>query len=136
MPMPRPIVRTVRAKYLLVGHFVPFGREEALARYEREARDMQLAGIEGPVDLETTTAENASPFYLVEVMPGSVMIDTVPALTRKLNRIQSDHKIKAVYRIHADRAQELIGARMAEIFEGRGLMVTSTGCRFQCQWTR
>ena len=43
-----------------------------------------------------------------------------------VNRINNQHKCKAVYRIHVDRAQELTGARAREAFEQLGIIVTST----------
>ena len=45
---------------------------------------------------------------------------------RMINRIQNQFKRKAVYRVHADRAQELIGDRARQQFEDIGVTVTST----------
>ena len=94
-----------------------------MVQLEQEREDRQLAGIQGPVNLETTTGENASPFYMVEVMAGKSTYDTTLALNKMRIRTQIDHKNKAVYRIHADSSQELIGTRMAENLETRGIMV-------------
>ena len=43
-----------------------------------------------------------------------------------VNRIQNLFKRKAVYRVHADRAQELTGDRARQAFERIGVTVTST----------
>ena len=45
---------------------------------------------------------------------------------RMINRIQNQFKRKAVYRVHADRAQELTGERARQAFEDIGVIVTST----------
>ena len=43
-----------------------------------------------------------------------------------INKIQNLFKRKAVYRVHADRAQELTGERARQAFEEIGVTVTST----------
>ena len=43
-----------------------------------------------------------------------------------INRIENQHKCKAVYRVHADRAQELTGDRHRTFLENQGITVTST----------
>ena len=40
-------------KYMLVGAFIPFSQKESTARYEQEAKDAHVAGIQGPIQLET-----------------------------------------------------------------------------------
>ena len=46
-------------RYMLVGAFVPFSDKDAKNRYEQEVRDRQAMGLEGPVQLETTTKPNS-----------------------------------------------------------------------------
>ena len=60
--------RTCYPKYILVGAFIPFSEKEAKARYEQEVRDRQAMGMEGPVQLETTTRPNSQTLYFVELM--------------------------------------------------------------------
>ena len=65
--------------------------------------DRQAMGLEGPVQLETATKPNAQTLYFVELIaPKS---DASTAIMRMVNRIGNQHKCKAIYRIHADRAQ-------------------------------
>ena len=45
---------------------------------------------------------------------------------RIINRIENENKCKAVYRVHADRAQELTGDRHRTFLENSGITVTST----------
>ena len=62
--------------------------------------------------------------YFVELI--SAKSEAPIAGERMVNRIQNQHKCKAVYRIHVDRAQELIGERARQTFENIGIIVTST----------
>ena len=87
-------------------------------------KDRRAAGLEGPVQLETSTESNAQTLYFVEVLPAKS--DAPTAVLRIVNRIQNQHKCKAVYRIHVDRAQELTGERARQAFENQGITVTST----------
>ena len=43
-----------------------------------------------------------------------------------INRIENQHKCKAVYRVHADRAEELTGDSHRRWLENCGVTVTST----------
>ena len=43
-----------------------------------------------------------------------------------VNRIKNQHRCKAVYRIHADRALELTGSRSRQMLEYHGVTVAST----------
>ena len=104
-------------KYMLVGAFIPFGEKEAKARYEQEVMDRRAANLEGPVQLETTTKPNAQTLYFVELLPAKS--DAPMAIIRMVNRIENQHKCKAVCRIHVDRAQELTGERARQVFENR-----------------
>ena len=52
--------------------------------------------------------------------------DASDALRKIINRIENQHKCKAVYRVHADRAQELTGDRHRTFLENQGITVTST----------
>ena len=90
-------------RYMLVGAFIPFSERDAKARYEQEVHDRRAMGLEGPVQLETTTKPNAQTLYYVEVM--AEKSDAPVARMRIINRIENQHKCKAVYRVHADRAQ-------------------------------
>ena len=94
-------------KCMLVGAFIPFGEKEAQARYEQEVMDRRAANLEGPVQLETSTKPNAQTLYFVELLPAKS--DAPSAIIRMVNRMENQHKCKAVYRIHADRAQEITG---------------------------
>ena len=62
--------------------------------------------------------------YFVEMIPEKS--DVARAGVRMINRIQNQFKRKAVYRVHADRAQELTGDRARQAFEDIGVTVTST----------
>ena len=62
--------------------------------------------------------------YYVELM--AEKSDAGSALMRIINRIENQHKCKAVYRVHADRAQELTGDRTRKLLEDHGITVTST----------
>ena len=75
---------------------------------------------------ETTTRPGAQTIYFVELLPTKIVDETGPAITRMVNRIENLHRCKAVYRVHADRAQELTGSRIRQALEGRGIAVTST----------
>ena len=52
--------------------------------------------------------------------------DAGVALIRIVNRTTNQHKCKTVYRIHADRALEVIGSRAKQLLEKQGITVTST----------
>ena len=54
-------------RYMLVGAFIPFSERDAKARYEQEVHDRRAMGLEGPVQLETTTKPNAQTMYFVEL---------------------------------------------------------------------
>ena len=74
------------------------------------------------------------PYDLSRLLPEKKRIFTALALQRIINRIENDHKCKAVYRMHADRAGELTGEKVRNMLEDRGITVTSTaGKRFKCQ---
>ena len=76
------------------------------------------------MQLETTTKPKAQTLYFVELM--AAKSDAASAIMRMINRIENQHKCKAVYRIHADRAQELTGDRHRTFFENQSITVTST----------
>ena len=111
-------------RYMLVGAFIPFSQKEATARYEQEVRDSQAAGIQGPIQLELVTKPGAQTLYFVECIPAKS--DAPYALVKMVNRITNQHKCKAVYRIHVDRALELTGSRAKQMLEYHGVTVTST----------
>ena len=54
------------------------------------------------------------------------MTDTLLALIRILARIESQHRCKTVFRVHADRAQEVTGDRIGAALAERGIRVSST----------
>ena len=111
-------------KYMLVGAFIPFNEKDAKRRYEQEVRDRQVQGLEGPVLMEQFVKPGSQTIYFVEVLPEK--IDAPAALRMMINRIENMHKCKAVYRLHADRAQELTGLRPRRMLEELGVMVTTT----------
>ena len=86
--------------------------------------DRQTMGLEGPVHLDTATKPNAQTLPFVEII--AAKSDASTAMMRMVNRIENQHKCKAAYRIHADRAQELTGDRTRTFFENQGISVTST----------
>ena len=102
-------------RYMLVGAFISFSQKEATARYEQEVRDSQAAGIQGPIQLELVTKPGAQTLYFVECIPAKS--DAPYALVKMVNRITNQHKCKAVYRIHADRALELTGSRAKQMLD-------------------
>ena len=111
-------------RYMLVRAFIPFSEKEARAPYEQEVNDSQAAGIYGPKQLELVTKPGAQTLYFVECIPAKS--DAPYALVKMVNRITSQHKCKAVYRIHVDRALEAIGNRAKQLLENQGITVTST----------
>ena len=52
--------------------------------------------------------------------------DASDALGKIINRIENQHRCKAVYHVHADRAQELTGDRHRAFLENQGITVTFT----------
>ena len=103
-----PVIDRIVAKhqwprYMRVGSFIPFSDKEAKVRYEQEVKDRQAMGLEGPVQLETTTRPSAHTLYFVELI--AAKSDASSAMMSMVNRIANQHQCKAVYRIHADRAQ-------------------------------
>ena len=84
-------------------------------RYEQEVKDRQVMGLEGPVQLETTTRPSAQTLYFVELI--AAKSDACSAMMRMVNRIENQHQCKAVYRIHVDRTQELTGERIKTFCE-------------------
>ena len=109
---------------MLVGAFIPFSEKEVKKRYEQEVRDRQVQGLEGPVVMEQLTKPGSQTLYFVEIM--AEKSDAPVALQKMINRIENMHKCEAVYRVHADRAQELTGPRHRMSLEAKGIMVTST----------
>ena len=87
---------------------------------------MRAAGLQGPMQSETATLPDAQTFNFVEMLATKSIADTAPALNRMVTRIENLHKCKAVYRIHADRAQELTRYRIKNAFAARGIEVTNT----------
>ena len=81
-------------------------------------------GMEGPVQLETTTKPNSQTLYYVEVM--AAKSQAASSIIRMINRIENRHKCKAVYRVHADRAPEITDDRPRQFLEDHGVTVTST----------
>ena len=80
--------------YILVGSFITFSEKDAKGRYEQEVRDRRVMGLEGPVQLETTTKPNAHTLYYVEVM--AEKSDAGSALMKIINRIENQHNCKAI----------------------------------------
>ena len=74
--------------------------------------------------METPTKPNAQTLYDVELL--AEKSDAAVGLMKIINRIENQHKCKAVYRVHADRAQELTGDRHRTFLENQGITVTST----------
>ena len=56
-------------KYMLVGAFVPSAQEEVEARSHQEVADRQVAGLEGPVQMETMAKPGLQVMYFVELIP-------------------------------------------------------------------
>ena len=50
-------------RYMLVGAFIPFSERDAKARYEQEVHDRRAMGLEGLVQVETTTKPNAQTVF-------------------------------------------------------------------------
>ena len=53
--------------------------------------------------------------------------ETIPAIEDVVNHVNAIYKCQAVYRIHADRASELVGHNVKSYFKPRGIIVTDTG---------
>ena len=107
-----------------MGAFIPFSEKDAKRRYEQEVRDRQALGLEGPVLIEKFTRPDSQTLYFVEMI--AEKSDAPTALRKMINRIENMHKCKAVYRVHADRGQELTGVRHRKFLEELGVMVTTT----------
>ena len=52
-------------RYMIVGAFVPFSPKEVQDRYDQERRDRIAAGLEGPVQMETTVSQKGQTLYFV-----------------------------------------------------------------------
>ena len=50
-------------------------KEKLKARHDQEVADMRLAGIEGPVQFETTTFPESKTLYFVEIMSSKSVFD-------------------------------------------------------------
>merc|ERR1711867_366475 len=98
--------------------------KDAKKRYDQEVRDRQEQGLEGPVDMEQLTKPGSKTLYFVEVL--AERSEAPSAVLRIVNRIENMHKCKAVYRVHTDRALELVAPRPKNFLENNGVMVTST----------
>ena len=122
----RPVSQAKNPVYFLVGAFVPFSREEANGIYVAETEITHAHNIQGPVQLETQVDDKKKTLYFTEVLPSKRVEGTEPALLRMKARIDSMHRCKAVFRIHADRAQELSGERISAAMAKLGVLVTST----------
>ena len=61
--------------------------------------------------------------YYMEILNSKRVTDTLPALLRILARIESQHRCKAVFRVHADRAQEFTGDRIGAALAERCIRV-------------
>ena len=109
---------------MLVGAFIPFSEKDAKRRYEQEVRDRHAQGLEGPVLMEQFTKPDSQTLYFVEML--AEKSDAPSALRTMINRIENMHKCKSVYRVHADRAQELTGVRHRKWLEQQVVMVTTT----------
>ena len=64
----RNVAKHQYPRHMLVGALIPFSDRDAKARYEQEVLDRRATGLEGPVQLETTTKPNAQTLYFVELM--------------------------------------------------------------------
>ena len=76
--------------------------------------------------MEQTVSDKGQTLYFVEVVATRSTENVAPAVLRIINRINNLHKVKAVYRLHADRARELSGEKAWDMFEQVGVTVTST----------
>ena len=122
----RPVSQSKRPVYFLVGAFIPFSKDEAYDNYVAETELMHAQNIQGPVQLESQVDDKKKTLYFTEVLSSKRVEDTEPALLRMKARIDSMHRCKAVFRIHADRAQELSGERISATMAKLGVLVTST----------
>ena len=64
----RNVAKHQQPRYMPVGAFIPFSERDAKARHEQEVLDRRATGLEGPVQLDTTTKPNAQTLYYVELM--------------------------------------------------------------------
>ena len=74
-------------RYMLVGAFIPFSEKDAKNRYEQEVRDRQAMGLEGPVQMETSTKPNSQTLYFVELM--AEKSDAPTAVGRMIIRLKT-----------------------------------------------
>ena len=86
--------------------------------------DRKLVGLEGPVQWITLAKPMSQTIYFVELLPAKS--DAASGLRKMVNRIENMYKCKTIYRIHADRAQELTGPRVRQNIGNSGMTVTST----------
>ena len=87
---------------------------------------MHHQGVEGPVPLEEVVDDEQKTVYYTEILVSKKVEDTLPALLKMIARIEAQHRCKAVYRVHSDRAQELTGERIVDELATRGIRVSST----------
>ena len=109
----RPVSQAKNSVSFLVGAFIPFSSEEAHDNYVADTEIMHAQNIQGPVQLETQVDDEKKTLYFTEPLPSKKVKDTEPAILRMKARIDSMHRCKAVFRIHADTAQELTGERIS-----------------------
>ena len=122
----REVIEELWPIYLVVGVFVPYLPKDNKGRYERECRDRIAAGLEGPVQLETTVIPKQQTLFYVECVPTRELNFVTAAIIGIISRIECMHKCKAVYRLHADRARELTGVKAGITYEDMGISVTTT----------
>ena len=101
----RPVAMGENPKYFQVGALGPISVEEPQERHDRELEVLQLARLEGPVPMEDNVDDGKRSVYYVEILNSKRVTETLLALLRIFARIESQHRCKAVFRVHADRAQ-------------------------------
>ena len=117
---------SVAPKYFLVGAFTTFSALDAMDAYVTAEQHMRCSGLEGPIPLEQCVDEDKRTVYLAEILSSKSSSETIPAIKRMIVRIQRYHRCQCVYRLHSDRALELVGKQVIDAMADYGVEVTST----------
>ena len=116
----------VAPRYFLVGAFTTFSTLDAMDAYVTAEQHMRASGLEGPIPLEQCVDEDKRTVYLAEILSSKSSSETIPAIKRMIARVQRYHRCQCVYRLHSDRALELVGKQVIDAMAEAGIEVTST----------
>ena len=96
-----------------------------MERHHLEEQMMWGQRIQGPINLCEETDDDKRTMYSTEARETNKVVNTIPAVKIIIARSNNLFKIKAVYRLHSDRAQELCGEKMTDAMAEIGVQVTA-----------